>query len=163
MGREITEDRQACDSRADADHGHAVVTSDRSVPPGEAGLAVSGRLWLGRRTTSGSIAGRQHAGPQVLLGPVQQDGDMRGRQSEHRSHVFAGDLVQHPQRKDRTLQRPEVIEAPEHERKILRLSDQLVDRRRLSGEKGEGLIARIMWARDHVPAASIPRVVPHQN
>ena len=88
---------------------------------------------------------------------------MRGRQSEHRSHVFAGDLVQHPQRHDRTLQLPEVIEAPDHERKILRLSYQLVDGRRFSREKGEGLIARIMWARDLVPAASIPCVVPHQN
>jgi hypothetical protein len=88
---------------------------------------------------------------------------MRGRQSEHRSHVFAGDLVEHPQRNDRTLQLSEVIEAPDHEREILRLSDQLVDRQRLSGEKGEGLIARIMWARDLVPAAAIPRVIPHQN
>ena len=88
---------------------------------------------------------------------------MRGRQSEHRSHVFAGDLVQHPQRNDRTLQLPEVIEAPDHERKLLRLSYQPVDRQRLSGEKGEGLIARIMWARGLVSAASIPRVVPHQH
>jgi hypothetical protein len=94
---------------------------------------------------------------------VQQDGDMRGWQSEQCSHVFAGDLVQHPQRNDRTLQLPEVIEASDHERKILRLSDQLVDRRRLNGETGESLIARVMWARDLVPAASIPRVVPHQN
>lgn len=88
---------------------------------------------------------------------------MRGRQSEHRSHVFAGDLVQHPQRHDRALQLPEVIEAPDHERKTLRLRYQLVDRQRLSGENGEGLIARIMRARDLVPATSIPRVVPHQN
>jgi hypothetical protein len=94
---------------------------------------------------------------------VQQDGDMRGRQSEHRSHVFAGDVVQHPQRYDGTLQLSEVIEASDHERKILRLSYQLVGRRRLSGEKGEGLIARIMRARDLVPAASVPRVVPHQH
>jgi hypothetical protein len=98
-----------------------------------------------------------------LLGPVQQDGDMRGRQFEHRRHVFASDLVQHPQRNDCTLQLPEVIEAPDHERKILRLGDQLVDRQRVSSEKGEGFIARIMWARDLVPAASIPCVVPHQN
>jgi hypothetical protein len=34
-----------------------------------------------------------------------------------------------------------VIEAADHERKILRLSYQLVDRQRLGGEKGEGLIA----------------------
>jgi hypothetical protein len=88
---------------------------------------------------------------------------MRGRQSEHRRHVFAGDLVQHPQRNDRTLQLAEVIEAPDHEGKILRLSDQLVDGRRLGGEKGEGLIARIMWARELVSATTIPRVVPHQN
>ena len=88
---------------------------------------------------------------------------MRGRQSEHRRHVFAGDLVQHPQRRDRPLQLPEVIEASDHERKILGLSDQLVDRRRISSEKGEGLTVRIVWARDLVPAASIPRVVPHQN
>jgi len=94
---------------------------------------------------------------------VQEDGDMRGRQSEHRRHVFAGDLVQHPQRNDRTLQLPEVIEAPDHERKLLRLSDQFVDRWRLSGEKGERFIARIMRARDLVPAAAIPCVVPHQN
>jgi hypothetical protein len=94
---------------------------------------------------------------------VQQDGDMRGRQLEHRRHVFAGDLVQHPQRNDRTLQLPEVIEAPDHERKLLRLRDQLVDRLGLGGEKGEGLIARIMGARDRVPAASIPGVVSHQN
>ena len=88
---------------------------------------------------------------------------MRGRQSEHLGHVFAGDVVQHSQRYDRTLQLPEVIEAPDHERKILRLSYQLVDRQRLAGEKGEGLIARIMWTSDLVPAASIPRVVPHQR
>jgi hypothetical protein len=88
---------------------------------------------------------------------------MRGRQFEHRRHVFAGDLVQHPQRNDRTLQLPEVIEAPDHERELLRLSDQLVDRRRLSGEKGESFIARIMRACDLVPPASIPCVVPHQN
>jgi hypothetical protein len=88
---------------------------------------------------------------------------MRGRQSEHRRHVFASDLVQHPQRNDRTLQLPEVIEAPDHQRKILRLSYQLVDRQCLSGENGEGLIVRIMWSRDLVPTASIPRVVPHQN
>jgi hypothetical protein len=88
---------------------------------------------------------------------------MRGRQFEHCRHVFAGDLVQHPQRNDRTLQLPEVIEAPDHERKILRLRDQLVGRQRLSGEKGEGFIARIMWARELVPAAAIPSVVPHQN
>jgi hypothetical protein len=98
-----------------------------------------------------------------LLGPVQQDGDMRGRQFEHRRHVFAGNLVQHPQRNDRTLQLPEMIEAPDHERKVLRLSDQLVDGRRLSGEKGEGFLTRLMWARDLVPAASIPCVIPDQN
>jgi len=88
---------------------------------------------------------------------------MRGRQSEHRRHVFAGDLVQHPQRNDRTLQLPEMIEASDHECKILRLGDQLVDGRRLSAEKGEGLIARIMWASNRVPAASVARMVPHQN
>src|SRR5215831_14165522 len=92
----------------------------------------------------------QHAAPQVLLGSVQQDGDMRGRQSEHRRHVFAGGLVQDPQRNDGTLELPEVIDAPDHEREILRLSYQLVDRWRLSAEKGEGLISRIMWARQLV-------------
>jgi hypothetical protein len=94
---------------------------------------------------------------------VKQDGDMRGRQSEHFSDVFAGDLVQHPQRNDRTLHLPEGIEAPNHEREILRLGYQLVDRLRVSGEEGEGLVARIMGVRDRVPAASIPRVVPHQS
>ena len=88
---------------------------------------------------------------------------MRGRQSEHRSHVFAGDLVQHPQRNDRTLQLPEVIEATDHESKLLRLSYQLVGRQRLSREQGESFITRIVRARDLVPAASIPCVVPHQN
>ena len=88
---------------------------------------------------------------------------MRGRKFEHRRHVFAGDLVQHPQRNDRTLQLPEVIEASDHERKVLRLRDQLVDRLRVSSEKGKSFIARIMWARDLVPAASISCVVPHQN
>ena len=29
---------------------------------------------------------------------MQQDGDVRGRQAEHHRYVFAGDLVQHPQR-----------------------------------------------------------------
>jgi hypothetical protein len=67
---------------------------------------------------------------------VQQDRDVRGKQSEHRSHVLAGDLVQHPQRNDRTLQLPEVIEAPDHEGEILRLSYQLVERQLLGGEKG---------------------------
>jgi hypothetical protein len=94
---------------------------------------------------------------------VQQDGDVRGRQAEHHRHVLAGDLVQHPQRHDRTLQLPEVIEAPDHERKVLRLSYQLVDRQRLGAEKGEGLIAGIVWARDLMPAASIPRVVSRQD
>jgi len=94
---------------------------------------------------------------------VQQDGDVRGRQLEHRSDLFAGDLVQHPQGHDSALQLPQVIEAPDHERKLLRLRDQLVDRRRLGGEEGEGLITRIMWARDVVPATAIPRVIPHQN
>jgi hypothetical protein len=94
---------------------------------------------------------------------MQQDGDMRGRHSEHRGHVFAGNLVQHPQRNNRTLQLSEVIDAPHHEGEFLRLSDQLVDRPRLGGEKREVLIARIVGARDLVPAASIPRVVPHQH
>jgi hypothetical protein len=76
MDREITEDHRPYESRADSDHGRVPVTSDRYVPPGEAGAAVRGRLWLVRRTASGSIAGRQHAAPQLLLGPVQQDGDM---------------------------------------------------------------------------------------
>src|SRR5262249_6596889 len=75
----------------------------------------------------------------------------------------AGDLVQHPQGDDGTLQLSEVIEAPDHERELLCLSDQLVDRRRLGGQKSEGLIARLVWARDLVPAASISRVVSHQN
>ncbi len=88
---------------------------------------------------------------------------MRGRQSEHRPHVFAGDLVQHPQRNDRALQLPEVIEAPDHERKVLRLNDQLVDRLGVSREEGEGFIAGIMWARDLMLPASIPCVIPHQN
>ena len=56
-----------------------------------------------------------------------------------------------------------VIEAPDHERTIRRLSDQRVDGHRLSGENGEGVIARIMWARDLVPAAPLPRVVPYQH
>ncbi len=90
---------------------------------------------------------------------------MRGRQFEHRRHVFAGDLVQHPQRNDRTLQLPEVIEAPDHERKTLRLSYQLVDRQRLSGEKDEGLIVCIMWARELVsaePVAALIRLAGHK-
>jgi hypothetical protein len=70
MDREITDDRQAFESCADADHGRAAVMSDRYLPPGEAGSTVSGRLWLVRHRSSGSIAGRQHAAPQVLLGPV---------------------------------------------------------------------------------------------
>jgi hypothetical protein len=37
-----------------------------------------------------------------------------------------------------------MIEAPDHERKVLSLSDQLVDGRCLSGEQGEGITARIM-------------------
>jgi hypothetical protein len=93
---------------------------------------------------------------------MQQNGDVRGRQAEHHRYVFAGDHVQHPQRHDRTLQLPEVIEAPDHERKVLRLY-QPVDRQRLGAEKGEGLIARIVWARDLVPAASIPRVVSGED
>jgi hypothetical protein len=94
---------------------------------------------------------------------VQQDGDVRGWQFEHRRHVLARNFVQHPQRNDRPLQLPEVIEAPHHERKVLRLRDQLVDGQRLGGENVEGLIARIMGARDRVSAASIPRVVSNQN
>jgi hypothetical protein len=43
---------------------------------------------------------------------VQQDGDVRGRSPSIAATSFAGDLVQHPQRNDRTLQLPEVIEAP---------------------------------------------------
>jgi hypothetical protein len=57
--------------------------------------------------------------------------------------IGAPSTVKHPRRRDRTLQLPEVIEAPDHERKTLRLRDQLVDRQRFSGENGEGLIARI--------------------
>jgi hypothetical protein len=34
-----------------------------------------------------------------------------------------------------------MIEAPDHEGEVLRLSDQRVDGQRLRGEKGEGLIA----------------------
>jgi len=81
---------------------------------------------------------------------MQQDGDMRGRQFEHRRHVFAADLVEHPERHDRTLHLSEVIEAPDHERVLLRLRDQLVDRLGIGREKGEGFIARIVWARDLV-------------
>ena len=88
---------------------------------------------------------------------------MRGRQPEHRRHILAGDLVQHPQRHDGTLELSEVIETPDHERKVLRLRDQLVGRRRLGGKKRDSLIARIMGARELVPAAPIPRVVAHQN
>ena len=98
-----------------------------------------------------------------MLGSVQQDGDMGGRQSEHRSHVFTGGLVEHPQGNDRTLQLPEMIQASDHERKTLSLDDQFVDRLYVSGEKGKGLVAGIMWACDLVPAASIPRVVANQN
>jgi hypothetical protein len=94
---------------------------------------------------------------------VQQDGDMRGRQPEHRRHVFARDLVQHPQGDDRTLQLPEGFEAPDHEREVLRLRNQLVRGRILGGEIGERLVARRVRARDRVPAASIARVVPHQS
>ena len=81
---------------------------------------------------------------------------MRRRQSEHRAHVFTGHLVQHPQGDDGTLQLAEVIDAPGHERKILGLSYQLVGRRRPVSEKGDALIARIVWARNRVPAAAVP-------
>jgi hypothetical protein len=84
---------------------------------------------------------------------------MRGRQFERRRHVFAGDLVQHPQSHHRALQLPESFEAADHERKVLRLSDQIVGGKLLCGDLGEGLIARLMRARDLVPAAPIPRVV----
>jgi hypothetical protein len=94
---------------------------------------------------------------------VQQDGDMRGRQSEHPGDVLAGDLVQHAQGYDRTLDVSKGIESTEHERKILCPGYQLFDGLSVRGDEGQRLIARIMRARDRVLSAPVPRVVPYHG
>jgi hypothetical protein len=64
---------------------------------------------------------------------------MRGRQSEHPRHVLRRRFPSSI-RSDTTatLQLPQMIEAPDHEREVLRLSDQLVDRQRVRGEQPRG-------------------------
>ena len=88
---------------------------------------------------------------------------MRRGQSKHPRHVFAGDFLQHAQRHDRALQLPQMIEAPDHERVLLRLGDQLVDRQRVLGQQSQGLVARFVRSGDIMPAAPIARVIPRED